>query len=78
MISEVQKIEAPPIAVAGAEDTPVLAASCRAKDQGIMEAILVGDGPSIEAGLQEAGRQPGEFRIGDYQKPALQKAAFPD
>ncbi len=63
VISEVQSGQAPPIAVAGAEDTPVLAAICAAKDQGIIEAILVGDGPSIEAGLQELGRKPSEFHI---------------
>ena len=63
VISIVQKSQAPPIAVAGAEDAPVLDAVCRAKDQGIMNAILVGDGTSIEAGLQKAGRRPAEFRI---------------
>ena len=58
-----QRSQAPPIAVAGAEDAPVLEAVCAAKDQGIIDAILVGDGPSIEAGLQQAGRKPSEFRI---------------
>ncbi|HKK66349.1 MAG TPA: phosphate acyltransferase, partial [Clostridia bacterium] len=73
VISEVQKSQAPPIAVAGAEDPHVLESICAAKDSEIMDAILVGNGEKIKAGLQHidmrganlqhAGRRPSEFRI---------------
>jgi len=63
LIEEVQAKHIAPIAVAGAEDPPVLQAVCTAKDQGIMEAVLVGKGSRIEEGLIAAGRSTADFRI---------------
>ncbi|MCF7948844.1 MAG: bifunctional enoyl-CoA hydratase/phosphate acetyltransferase [Spirochaetia bacterium] len=63
LIEDVQAKHISPIAVAGADDPPVLEAVCAARNQGIMEAVLVGNGGRIESGLQSTGRSPADFRI---------------
>jgi phosphate butyryltransferase len=62
VIAEVQTRKTTTIAVAGAEDPPVLQAVTEARSRGICEAVLVGKGPAIEAGLKAL-----DCRSGDYQ-----------
>lgn len=63
IITEVQSRKTTTVAVAGAEDPPVLQAVTEARKRGICEAVLVGDGPAIEKGLKDFGCRTADFRI---------------
>lgn len=52
-------------AVAGAADTHVLQAVARAKEDGIAEAILLGNGLEIEKLLRTLGQNPADYEIVD-------------
>ncbi|NIV32783.1 MAG: phosphate butyryltransferase, partial [Anaerolineae bacterium] len=55
MISVARKVGPVRIAVVGAHDPQVLAAVARAQREGMVEATLAGDWPSIEAYAAQAG-----------------------
>ncbi len=57
------------IAVAAAEDEAVIEAVIQAQEQGLAEAILVGDEKKIYSLLEQAGGCPQDFRILDEKNP---------
>jgi len=63
LISGVQSGVLRKIAVAGAGDPHVLQAVVLAKEKGIADAVLVGNGPAIEEALKECGSRTCDFHI---------------
>ncbi len=51
------------LAVAAAEDKPVIDAVLHAMDEGIADAIFVGDAPKISSLIRESGRNPSDFNV---------------
>lgn len=74
LISKVKEVEKKKVAVAVAQDDAVLEAVAAARDQGIADAILVGDKAKIEAIAAEIGVDLTGFEIID--EPDNQQAAL--
>ena len=74
LISKVRECEKKKVSVAVAQDDAVLEAVAAARDQGIADAILVGDKAKIEAIAAEIGVDLTGFEIID--EPDMQKAAL--
>jgi phosphate butyryltransferase len=74
LISKVRECEKKKVAVAVAQDDAVLEAVAAARDQGIADAVLVGDKAKIEAIAADIGVNLEGFEIID--EPDVQKAAL--
>lgn len=74
VIKKAQSQQIKKVAVAVAQDKPVLEAIKDAKEKGIADAILVGDKAKIEALASEVGIDLGKFELVD--EPNTQKAAL--
>ncbi len=74
LVSKVKECEKKKVSVAVAQDDAVLEAVAAARDQGIADAVLVGDQAKIEAIAAEIGVDLTGFEIID--EPDMQKAAL--
>ena len=74
LISKVKECEKKKVSVAVAQDDAVLEAVAAARDQGIADAVLVGDQAKIEAIAAEIGVDLTGFEIID--EPDMQQAAL--
>ena len=65
------------VAIAAAHDEAALDAAVSANDEGIAEAVLVGDSKRIINMLEERGRRPGDFKVisSDNDRETAEKVA---
>ena len=74
LLSKVKECKRKKVAVAVAQDEPVLEAIKAAKDKGIADAILVGDKDKIKVVAEKVGLDLTDFEI--IHEPDVKKAAL--